>query len=85
MIMLRRVLYVPELAKVGGGIKRLFSQRGMSSMLNNSEPVFIYSAKSSIITFGEYEIDLDHEYHRGLYTSHNTVVTEPPRMSTNNY
>ena len=38
MIMLQSVLYVPELAKVGGGIKRLFSQRGMSSMLTTLNP-----------------------------------------------
>ena len=85
MIMLRGVLYVPGLAKVGGGIKRLFIQRGMSSMLDNPEPVFTYSVKSSVITFGEYELDLDHEHHRGLYTLHNTVITEPPPMSTNDY
>ena len=84
MIMLRRVLYVPELAKVGGGIKRLFSQRGISSMLDNPEPVFTYT-KSSVITFGEYEVELDHEHHRGLYTLHKTVITEPPRMRRNNY
>ena len=85
MIMLQGVLYVPDLAKVGGGIKRLFSQRGMSSMLDNPEHVFTYSTKSSVITFGEYEVDLDHEHHRGLYTLHSTVITEPPPMSTNDY
>ncbi len=74
VITLHNVLYVPDLIKNGVKVTRLLSQRAAHTLDNGTKPVFVSSAESSVIHFGDTFLQLDTEVNRNLLTMHNKIT-----------
>lgn len=71
---LHNVLYVPDLIKNGAKVTRLLSQLAAHTLENGTKPIFVSSADSSVIHFGEYFIELDLHIHRNLLTMRSMII-----------
>jgi hypothetical protein len=74
VITLHNVLYVPDLVKNGARVTRLLSQRAAHTLDDGTKPVFISSAESSVIHFGDSFLQLDTEVNRNLLTMHSKIT-----------
>ena len=76
VITLHTVLHVPDLMDNGAKVTRLLSQRAAHILDNGTKPVFVSSAESSTIHFGDSYIQLDTAANRNLLTMHSKIVRD---------
>ena len=73
---IENVLHIPDLAKQGGKVTRLFSQRASQNNQGSAaeSPVYIGSRDKSVIHFANFDIDLDHDANPNLLTLHTRII-----------